>query len=360
MRIPDEARGSESRGAGHLSGVSFVALVLVLLTTSSAEAQRVGRRFRSAPAARPPANALPAPPRAPASAPPPAAAPGTPRNAAAKERPQTTANPTPKADTPTDAPDAPHAPGTVSAADVAWQGVVPFSDHWRRLHPSAWRAEATEAEVALAAGEGEPTSAERLASHDEPAPMAGSVLVAGFREPALLVFPDDPAASAGDHGHSSAADAESSAASPAEDGTVSVLVRNDAGPGAPADQGIRAAEPGLLVSSLGSDDPKAPVWLPLGAFAAVPARSEDLAVPHVFLEVSLHRDGRLRGNYFDALSDAVHPLEGWFDRDAGLLRFRVGRGAEFEAPADGLAAGRGRATVRSGDTERSWTLIGLR
>jgi hypothetical protein len=80
----------------------------------------------------------------------------------------------------------------------------------------------------------------------------------------------------------------------------------------------------------------------------------------VFLELALHRDGTVRGNYFDAVSDAVHPVTGRFDRENGSLSWRIGSGgAEFETTAEGLAGGRGEATVRRGTTERPWLLIAL-
>lgn len=362
MRIPESGWDASARRAGVDMRVVIPAILLCLVAASPAEAQRVGRRFRGAPAARPPANAQPQAPRAqaPASR---GAEPASPRSAAAKERPQTTKAAAPPAGKPTDVPEAPEVPGSLAAADVSWEGVLPFSDRWRERHPSAWRADAAEGEITLAVGGDAPTSVARLASREEPPAAAGSVLAAGVREPALLVFPDAPVTAAdGGTPTDDAHDALPGDATPAEDGTVSVLVRDakDVAAGASPAKGARLAEPGLLVAGMGGDDPKAPAWTPLGAFAAVPAGSEAITVPHVFIEVSLHRDGRLRGNYFDALADAVHPLEGRFDRDAGLLRFRVGRGAEFEARADGLAAGRGTATVRSGDAERSWTLIGLK
>lgn len=362
MRISDRGCGWNVRRAGIDVRVVMPALVLCLLAASPAEAQRVGRRFRGAPAARPPANVPPPSPRSPAPATR-GTEPASPRNASAKDRPQTTKAAAPAAGKPTDAPEAPQAPGTLAAADVSWEGVAPFSEPWRVRHPSAWRPEAAEAEITLAVGGDEPTSVARLASHEEPPVAAGSVLATGVREPALLVFPDAPALSTdGDTATDGDHDAPRAGARPAEDGTVSVLVRDgqEAAEGASSGMESRTGEPGLLVASVGGNDPRSAAWTPLGAFAAVPAGAEAIAVPHVFIEVSLHRDGRLRGNYFDALADAVQPLEGRFDREAGLLRFRVGRGAEFEARADDLAAGRGLATVRSGDAERSWTLIGLR
>ena len=111
--------------------------------------------------------------------------------------------------------------------------------------------------------------------------------------------------------------------------------------------------------SLAHEDSSSP-WLPLGTFAAVPAGSDRALAPHLFLELALHRDGTVRGNYFDAVSDSVHAVTGRFNRETGLLSWQIGSGgAEFETTAEGLAGGRGEATVRRGTTERPWVLIGL-
>jgi hypothetical protein len=142
----------------------------------------------------------------------------------------------------------------------------------------------------------------------------------------------------------------------AADGTVSVLVRDGAGRSSIAKPIADAS----ATVSLSPEDSSSP-WLPLGTFAAVPAGGDRTLAPHLFLELAVHRDGTVRGNYFDAVSDAVHPVSGRFDRDTGSLSWQIGSGgAEFETTAEGLAGGRGEATVRRGSTERPWLLIGLR
>jgi hypothetical protein len=141
----------------------------------------------------------------------------------------------------------------------------------------------------------------------------------------------------------------------AADGTVSVLVRDGTGPSSSAKPTADAS----ATISLSHEDSSSP-WLPLGTFAAVPAGSDRSLAPHLFLELALHRDGTVRGNYFDAVSDAVHPVTGRFDRETGAHSWQVGSGgAKFEATAEGLAGGRGEATVSRGTTERPWLLIGL-
>jgi len=139
----------------------------------------------------------------------------------------------------------------------------------------------------------------------------------------------------------------------AADGTVSVLARE---PGAarasPAPRGVTA--------TVGLDDAKGSPWLALGTFAAVPSGSGDDTVPHVFLELSLHRDGRVRGNYFDALANAVQPVSGRLDRGTGTVSWRVARGPEFTTSAEGLTSGRAEVLIGAAGRERSWTLLGLR
>ena len=338
-----------------------VALLVAWSWCAPAHAQRLGRRFRQ------PAPAPRAPAAAPARPAPAAVAPGTPGRSPAPasgqrggaagsgEKPQTTAAP---ARSPSPAgPAAPEAPTSIAAADVAWDGVVPFGVEWRRRHPAAWRADAGSAEILLTAGTDGPTRAERTQAAPATDPEPLSVLEPAAKEADLLVFPSEPS---GD---------PAATPTPAADGTVSVLARDGAALPSSRDRGDAEAadlETGVVRAggslASGADEQQgasgAP-WLALGAFAAVPEEQAAAATPHVFMELSLHRDGAVRGNYYDALADVVHPIVGRIDRDAGTLAWRVGNGPEFLADAEGLATGRARVTVRKGATERSLTLIAL-
>ena len=363
-----------------------LAILLFVATSLPAQAQRPGRRWRTAP---PPPRTQPAPqpaaaPRAqPSPKPSSTPKPATPGPQAGKPAGKGTPPPGKKIDnkTPqtTALPAAPPGPipsigSAVGSAALLWAGPAPFSAAWRVEHPGAWRPEEGAGEIVLAGGAREPTQVDprgvELAAWTAREPFDGetaarSVLQASAESPMvgddipaadLVVFPGaDGALPARTDLPASRAAEDLGKETVAADGTVSVLVRGKNAP-------FPAAEPNRLRSatvSLSPDDASSP-WLPLGAFAAVPAGGEQALAPHLFLELSLHRDGTVRGNYFDAVSDAVQPVAGRFDRETGSLTWRIGgRGAEFETTADGLAAGRVEATVRRGTNERTWVLIAL-
>lgn len=389
----DDRPTPRNAGALGVRRLGWTTLAVLVLAASSglAEAQRPSRRWRSAP----PAPRVQTAPRAPQ----PSAAAATPRtgnqqagtqssspkqpaaggkeatqegkNTPAQDKqpgkaiPQTAANP-----------EAPPPPSTGDSEKLVWDGPAPFSEAWRADHPGAWRPEEGAGEIVLAGGARVPTRVDsgavdvaqwtaRDRQTDATAPR--SVLQASAEQASaevalpdgaippsdLIVFPGAeggvPAATI------PAASPNTRAGDTAADGTVSVLVRDGAGPSSTAKPTAGAS----ATVSLAHEEWSSP-WLPLGTFAAVPAGSDRSLAPHLFLELALHRDGTVRGNYFDAVSDAVHPVTGRFNREIGSLSWQIGSGgAEFETTAEGLAAGRGEAIVRRGTTERPWVLIGL-
>lgn len=386
----DDRPTPRNAGTVGVRRLGWTALAVLLLVASSgpAEAQRPSRRWRSAPPA-------PRAQTAPRSGPQPSAAVAAPRSgnqpgtqpsapkqlaAGGKDAMQKGKN-TPAEDkqpgkeTPAN-PEAPPPPSTGDSDKLVWDGPTPFSEAWRADHPGAWRPEEGAGEIVLAGGARVPTRVDsgaidvaqwtaRDRQTDATAPR--SVLQASAEQASaevalpdgaippsdLIVFPGAeggvPAAAI------PAASPNTLAGETAADGTVSVLVRDGVEPSS-------TAKPTAVASAtvtLAHEESSSP-WLPLGTFAAVPAGSDRSLAPHLFLELALHRDGTVRGNYFDAVSDAVHPLTGRFNRETGSLSWQIGRGgAEFETTAEGLAGGRGEATVRRGTTERPWVLIGL-
>ena len=393
----DDRATPRNAGALGVPRLGWTALAVLLLVVSSvpAEAQRPSRRWRSAP----PAPRVQTAPRAPQ----PSAAAAAPRTGSqqagtqpsspkqpavggkegkqegktassqdkqpgkqpGKETPQTTANP-----------ETPPPPSTGDSDQLVWDGPAPFSEAWRADHPGAWRPEEGAGEIVLAGGASVPTRVDsgavdvaqwtiRDRQTDATAPRsvlqasaeqasAEQALPDGAIPPSdLIVFPGAeggvPAAAI------PAASPNTLAGDTAADGTISVLVRDGVGPSSTAKPTAGAS----ATVSLAHEDSSSP-WLPLGTFAAVPAGSDRSLAPHLFLELALHRDGTVRGNYFDAVSDSVHAVTGRFNRETGLLAWQIGSGgAEFETTAEGLAGGRGEATVRRGTTQRPWVLIGL-
>ncbi|RLS33440.1 MAG: hypothetical protein DWH79_06970 [Planctomycetota bacterium] len=243
------------------------------------------------------------------------------------------------------------------AIATAWGAQIPFGAEWYQSHPYAWRVGGSEGEVVLASGAiGGATASDAavtLATWTEPSdanPIATAdqrptVQVGGFQageddSSELVVF---PGIGAGPLPRSTG----NPPATPAVDGTVSVLVRG---------------ENQSSTASVADETPPAlpPAWLPLGTFAALPAGLGSDVVPHIFLQLSLHHDGTVRGNYFDAVSDTVQPLSGKLDRERGVVGWRIGGGgADFETTIEGLTAGRIEANVRKGAVSRGWTLISL-
>jgi len=366
---------TEDGGGRVRSFLMTVVVVWVASVSIPAWAQRPARRFRSyQPAPRVAAPVRPATPRATSQAPSaspvlpaterPKPAPAT-KPAAKQEgekRPQTTSTGTPA--------EAPRAPVTDD-----WGGQVPFGEEWHKLHPAAWHAgRASGSGVVVAGGARQPPAhgdrpaelakwlGEIPSTDQTPRSVLQSVLqVSGETPPPetsssnTSARPEELFILPGADGSIPATTA--TAEREAADGTVSVLVRPGMTP--PEDEGGQRPAMKATPERDDSGDGSSP-WLPLGAFAVQPAGSGDRAVPHIFIELCLHRDGTVRGNYFDSVSDAVHPIEGRSSRDGGTLIWKIGPGgAEFETTADELAAGRGEAIVRRGASTRSWTLIGL-
>ena len=170
----DDRPTPRNAGALGVPRLGWTALAVLLLVVSSvpAEAQRPSRRWRSAP----PAPRVQTAPRAPQ----PSAAAAAPRTGSqqagtqpsspkqpavggkegkqegktassqdkqpGKETPQTTANP-----------ETPPPPSTGDSDQLVWDGPAPFSEAWRADHPGAWRPEEGAGEIVLAGGASVPT-----------------------------------------------------------------------------------------------------------------------------------------------------------------------------------------------------------
>jgi hypothetical protein len=63
-------------------------------------------------------------------------------------------------------------------------------------------------------------------------------------------------------------------------------------------------------------------WMPLGVFAMV--EGDETNAQHLF-QIAVNRDGVLRGNYYDALTETTEPLEGAVDKQTGRAAWTVAK-----------------------------------
>lgn len=116
----------------------------------------------------------------------------------------------------------------------------------------------------------------------------------------------------------------------------------------------------VLVLPAGHDAPTGAVggWLPLGVFA-VAAEADSRS--HSLQQLAVDRDAKIRGTFYDALSDTVQPVSGTIDRDSRTASWTVGTsGSRFEAPLEAFSNPPQTVSITSGGTTtRSWKLMRL-
>jgi hypothetical protein len=95
-------------------------------------------------------------------------------------------------------------------------------------------------------------------------------------------------------------------------------------------------------------------WLPLGVFATGPKGAGD---PHVYLQLAVSKKGEIKGNYYDAVSDATQPIIGAIDKESRKATWSVGKGATFETTLDALLKTPSDATMKSGSATQVWQLV---
>jgi len=94
-------------------------------------------------------------------------------------------------------------------------------------------------------------------------------------------------------------------------------------------------------------------WMPLGVFASAPRGSGQA---HAYQQLAVSRSGELKGNYYDAVSDAVQPIAGTIDRDTRKAAWTVGKGARFDTTLDALLQPTSEATMTAGSATQTWEL----
>jgi len=95
-------------------------------------------------------------------------------------------------------------------------------------------------------------------------------------------------------------------------------------------------------------------WMPLGVFATGPKGTADA---HIYLQLAVSRKGEIKGNYYDAVSDATQVLTGAIDRETRKATWKVGKGAAFETTLDALTQTPSDVTMKTGAATQTWELV---
>jgi hypothetical protein len=114
----------------------------------------------------------------------------------------------------------------------------------------------------------------------------------------------------------------------------------------------------LAQTGADAEAPATETWLPLGVFALV--RNEQQH-PHLLLQFAINKQGVLRGNYTDEVTDSTQPIHGAVDKQTQRAAWTVGDNATsvMEAGLSNLTQAQAPALLhKNGKTER-WLLIRL-
>ena len=108
-----------------------------------------------------------------------------------------------------------------------------------------------------------------------------------------------------------------------------------------------------------AETPSTDEWLPLGVFALV--RNEQQH-PHLILQLAINKQGTLRGNYTDEVTDHTQPIQGAVDKSTQRAAWTVGDNTSsvMEAGLSNLTQDEAPALLhKNGKTER-WLLVRLK
>ncbi len=97
-------------------------------------------------------------------------------------------------------------------------------------------------------------------------------------------------------------------------------------------------------------------WMPLGVYATGP---KDAAQGHVYQQLAVSKQGELKGNYYDSITNTTQPVSGSIDRETRKASWKVGGrgGATFETTLDALMKTPSDVTMKSGGAEHEWELV---
>ncbi|MEI6636067.1 MAG: hypothetical protein WCO99_05840 [Planctomycetota bacterium] len=97
-------------------------------------------------------------------------------------------------------------------------------------------------------------------------------------------------------------------------------------------------------------------WMPLGVYATGP---KDAAQAHVYQQLAVSKQGELKGNYYDSITNTTQPVSGSIDRETRKASWKVGGkgGATFETTLDALMKTPSDVTMKSGGATHEWELV---
>ena len=96
-------------------------------------------------------------------------------------------------------------------------------------------------------------------------------------------------------------------------------------------------------------------WMPLGVYATGPKAAQ----AHVYQQLAVSKQGELKGNYYDSITDTTKPVGGAIDRETRKATWKVGAkgGATFETTLDALMRTPSDVTMKSGNAVHEWELV---
>jgi hypothetical protein len=145
---------------------------------------------------------------------------------------------------------------------------------------------------------------------------------------------------------------DSQAENPAQQPSAGAAANQDP---APPDAG-NATQAGQLADSGANEPAEKAKFLPLGVFTLAPKGQEQASA---LVQLALGHDGKLRGTYYDLLSDQDHSVTGAVDKKTQRAAFRFGPQGKvvFETSLANLTQDSGSVAVHyeNGET-RGWTL----
>jgi len=107
-----------------------------------------------------------------------------------------------------------------------------------------------------------------------------------------------------------------------------------------------------------TSEPTDLTWLPLGVFAMVRNEQQN---PHLIMQLAVNRQGMLRGNYTDEVTESTQPIRGAVDQNTQRAAWIVGshKTLVMEAGLSNLAEGDAPALIHKNGKTDHWLLVRL-